>query len=210
MYTCAYSQTKQTANNQTNCVDIDEKIFKLPGFTGTLRFHPDSDVDTDDEDLHPSCQSKRFIPCIRVTAAVTRPEWDRNGNLVRSEKVGVYRCWDEATRKQGRYEYTIDPTTNKKLRVGTRYEKGDTSMKDKNVDAEFHHKLMTTKSMPDIRAHYGTRKLKFDVAFQHDGAGGHGAKGSWSYKIEQDAEKGKAQIFFHTQPANSSILAFGP
>jgi hypothetical protein len=141
-----------------------------------------------------------------VTAAVTRPEWDKNGNLVRSGKVGVYRCWDEATRKQNRYEYTIDPTTNEKLRVGTRYEKGDTFMKDKNVDAEFHHKLMTTKSMPHIRAHYGTKKLKFDVALQQDGAGGHGTKGSWSYKIEQDAEKGKPQIFFHTQPANSPIL----
>ena len=55
-----------------DCVDIDEKNFKLPGFTDTLRFHPDSDVDSDDEDLHPSCQSKRFIPGIMITSAVTR------------------------------------------------------------------------------------------------------------------------------------------
>ena len=33
----------------TDCVDIDEKIFKIPGYYGKVRAHPDSDVE-DDED----------------------------------------------------------------------------------------------------------------------------------------------------------------
>ena len=50
-----------------DCTDIDEKIWKLPGFSGKLRYHNDSDPESDDEQLHPQCQSKRFIPGIMCT-----------------------------------------------------------------------------------------------------------------------------------------------
>ena len=78
-------------------------------------------------------------------------------------------------------------------------------MKDKNVDAEFHHKMMTKNILPAIRKHFG-KNTKFDVHCQQDGAGGHGTKGHWSYLIEQDAENKEPHVMFHTQPANSPIL----
>ena len=195
----------------TDCVDIDEKIFKIPGYYGKVRVHPDSDVEDDDDYdqiIHPRCQSKRFIPGIMVTAAVTRPLCNQQGKCIKSGLVGIWRNWDEEERKTNRYEYAIDEETGEKTRVGFIYKKGEAYMKDKNVDAQFHHKMMTTKILPAIRKFHGDgkRKLKFKPACQQDGAGGHGTKSNWSYKIEQDAKKKKPQIFFHTQPANSPCL----
>ena len=89
--------------------------------------------------------------------------------------------------------------------VGFKYKKGDKFMKDKTADGKFHHKIMTKKIFPDIRKHFGKGKLKFDIALQQDGAGGHATKSEWSYKIEQDAEKKKPQIFF---PYTASELAY--
>lgn len=189
-----------------DCADIDEKIFKLPGFSGSLRVHPDSDLDSDDEDLHPKCQSRRFIPGIMVTAAVCRPQFHRDGRVLRSGLIGIWRCWDEAERKQSRWKYAVDPETGSKVRVGSTYKKGEKYMKDVNVDAEFHHTLMTTKILPAIRQYFGRRKQKFDIACQQDGAGGHGAKSHWSYLTEQDAKTNIPPVFFHTQPANSPCL----
>ena len=65
-------------------VDIDEKILKLAGYTGTLLYHPDDapkDKTKPGPNINPKCQSKRFIPGIMVTAAVCRPEFCKNGKL---------------------------------------------------------------------------------------------------------------------------------
>ena len=133
----------------TDTVDYDEKIFKLPGYSGKLRFHPDSEPESDDEDLNKTCNSKRFIPGIMIGAAVCRPVWDKkNGTFdsVQNGKVGIWRCWQSTERKTNRYEYIIDEETGQKKSSGFIYKKGDKYKADKNVDGEFHHELMTMKA----------------------------------------------------------------
>ena len=200
----------------TDTADYDEKIFKLPGYSGKVRYHPDSEPGSDDEDLNKTCNSKRFIPGIMIGAAVTRPVWDKSKGTwdeKRNGKVGIWRCWKAHERGKNRYEYVVDEETGKKHRSGYIYKKGDEFMQDINVDGEFHHELMTMKAsdsdksidgiLESVRQYYGKKKRVTNPALQQDQAGGHAVYGEWSDKILAGAQSGKPAVDFHNQAART-------
>ncbi|XP_058223181.1 uncharacterized protein LOC131332888 [Rhododendron vialii] len=67
-----------------NYVHIDEKWFYLT--RESERYY----VLLEEEELHCTCKSKKFIIKVMFLAAVARPQFDANGNEVFSGKIGIF------------------------------------------------------------------------------------------------------------------------
>jgi hypothetical protein len=102
------------AANDSNRTKLDEKIFVVPGLSGQVDIHPDSDPeDESNESLHHQAykyvMSKRHVPQIMVLAVVTKPElrpgWkkgDGQSKWLHTGKIGLFRVVRYLPAKKGK------------------------------------------------------------------------------------------------------------
>ena len=138
---------KHRNNRWQRHVDIDEKWFYVRSGRGRLKLPPGV------EKPKSRLKSKRFVAKVMILSAVARPIGDWNG------VVGCWRVTQPFTyQKQATYQ-------------GTVYHKGDTRMKDCEMDGDKFAEMLTSKVFPAIRTKMASCKK---VSVQWDNAGGHG------------------------------------
>lgn len=220
---------------EANRVKVDEKIFVLPGITGTLSFHPDSETDTPEveAELFRKIGHKRHPPKIMVIAGVAKPVlkegwksekdmWEKRG------LVFIARCQRRlpalvGKKKRGRDGKVVfgEPGPRGGKKPEYMHKKGDlievdvNARKTKGLDGKLYADMYIGEGeysgrglLEDIKE-YGGGCL---TELQEDGAPGHGYANTRKGKFPTvehkrfDVAARKVGIKIYKQSANSPCM----
>lgn len=160
-----------------NRIHVDEKWFylkegKLSALVGPEEGMPSRNV-----------QSRRFITKVMFLAAVARPRFDKNGNVLFDGKIGIWAFTEEVAA----------------LRSSKNRLRGTLELKPINVDTEVYREKILKDLLPAIKSKWPDRRSPIYV--QQDGAPAHVADTDMAVVLS--GNKYGWNINLDTQPANS-------
>ena len=172
------------SDDMTRTVHVDEKIFTVPGYSGTVRVMNEDDEPDQDETNKP-CGHKRHLPKVMAMAAVSQPVRSRDGKRwIRDGKVSIQRCTKPFTRQRNVLRHFTRPSLRKcdkgRLVKATEVvegkEAGTTYERDACMDASMYHRLWTMKggALEKAKAYFQGCFRWSKIKVKEDGAPGHG------------------------------------
>ncbi|XP_065877171.1 uncharacterized protein [Euphorbia lathyris] len=166
-----------------NMVHIDEKWFLISKRSGKYYLLPD------EEEPIRSCKSKNFIGKVMFLAAVARPRFDENGNVIFSGKIGLFPLVTQEPAKR----------TSANRVAGTMETKPITS-----VNRQVIRRYLIDKVLPAIREKWPREDLRNPIYIQQDNARTHINSNDDEFCIA--AKQDGCDIRLMCQPPNSPDL----